>query len=72
MDLAKFQERLKKLREEKNLSAESVSLEMGLDKNCIWLWENGKRKPGTDSICKLAKYFGVSSDFLLGLSDKEN
>jgi len=71
MDLEKFQQRLKALREEKKISAESASLDMGLDKNCVWLWESGGRKPGTDSICKLAKYFGVSADFLLGLGDNK-
>jgi len=71
MDSAIFRERLKKLREDKNISAESLSLEMEFDKNCIWLWENGKRKPNVASIYKIAKYFNVTSDYLLGLSDKK-
>lgn len=71
MDWAKFRARLKKLRENKRLSAESVSLNMGLDKNCFWLWERGKRKPNTESIYNLSKYFNIASDFLLGLVDKE-
>jgi len=69
MDLAKFRERLRKLRESKGASAESTSLDMGFDKNCVWLWENGKRKPGIDSICKISKYFNVTTDYLLGLVD---
>jgi len=70
MDLMKFRERIKRLREAKGISAESTSLDMGLDKNCFWLWENGRRKPGADSICKIAKHFNVSADYLLGLKDE--
>jgi len=68
----KFQERLKSLRETKGISAESMSLDMGFDKNCVWLWESGKRKPSTESIYKLAKHLSVSSDYLLGLGDNKS
>lgn len=33
-------------------------------------WINGKRQPLAESIYIIAQYLGVSSDYLLGLSDK--
>ena len=68
--MKKFRERLKLLRERMGVSAEAASLDMNLDKNCVWLWENGKRKPSVDSICKLARYYDVPADYLLGLKDE--
>lgn len=32
-------------------------------------WQNGNKTPRGDSVAKLAKYFGVSADYLLGLTD---
>ena len=34
-------------------------------------WQNGNKTPRGDSIAKLAKYFGVSADYLLGLTEAQ-
>ena len=34
-------------------------------------WQNGNKPPRGDSIAKLAKYFGVSADYLLGLTEAQ-
>lgn len=69
MDREKFSARLKLLRECKGVSAEIASLDMNLDKNCVWLWESGKRKPEVDSIIKLVNYFGCTAGYLIGTED---
>lgn len=67
--MEKFTERLKELRTEKNLTLVELAQGTGISKSAIGLWENGKRIPNALAIITLAKYFGVTSDYLLGLSD---
>lgn len=65
----KFAERLKELRTEKNLNQVELSVEIGVSKGIISLWENGLREPGMYSLIQLAKFFEVSIDYLVGISD---
>ena len=67
--MEKFIERLKELRVEKNLTQEQLANETGLGRCAISIWEIGKRIPSAQAIIVLAQYFGVSTDFLLGLED---
>ena len=46
-----------------------LAARLGVSKGVISLWENGKREPTLGNIVALAKYFGVSSDYLIGLND---
>lgn len=64
-----FAERLKELREEKNLTFKELAVQTGLSKSALCFWENGKRTPNAEAIVTLAKFFKVSADYLLGLSD---
>lgn len=65
----KFTERLKELRTEKNINQVELSSEIGVSKGIISLWENGLREPGMYSLIQLAKFFEVSIDYLVGISD---
>ena len=65
----KFCERLKELRLEKGLSQAELSSNTGLSQSAIAFWENGKRVPNAQVIITLAKYFDVTTDYLLGLED---
>lgn len=64
-----FCERLKELRQEKNLSYRQLAKYTGFCDNSINRWENGLRTPNIDELIVLAKYFNVSTDYLLGLED---
>lgn len=64
-----FAERLRELRDERNLSQRMLSNETGIPQSSIALWESGTRIPAATAVVTLAKYFGVSTDFLLGLED---
>lgn len=64
-----FCERLKELRTEKGLSAKKLALQIGVSDSIIIKWEKGQRTPSIDNLYSLAVYFGVSADFLIGLSD---
>ena len=62
-------ERLKELRNIKNISQSTLAKEIDVDTSSISYWESGKYEPKAKYIYKIALYFKVSSDYLLGLSD---
>lgn len=61
-----FPQRLQTLREKRRLSRRTLAELCGLSKNMISLYERGEKAPSVDALIKLADYFGVSIDFLLG------
>ena len=67
----KFAERLKELRLEHKLTIKELSKEINISNACISRWENNLRLPNSESIITIAKYFNVTSDYLLGLIDYE-
>ena len=64
-----FCERLKELRQEKNLSTIKLGKELQVSDSTITRWENGLRVPSIDHLYNIAKFFNVTSDYLLGLED---
>ncbi len=62
-----FENILKELRQEKNLSQEDLVKAIGISQACIARWEIGKQEPKYIYIIKLAQFFGVTIDYLLGL-----
>ncbi len=64
-----FGERLRELRLDKKLSTINLGKEIGVSDSTINRWENEKMYPTIDKLYLLAKYFGVTSDYLLGLED---
>ena len=64
-----FSNRLKALRKESGLSAKSLSQKIGVSDASIINWENNVYDIKGEYIIRLAKFFGVSADYLLGLED---
>lgn len=64
--------RLKFLREEKGLFQSDIARILGVSIAAVGFYENEKRDMSPDTIIKLAEYFGVSTDYLLGKSDIRN
>ncbi|WP_270581943.1 helix-turn-helix domain-containing protein [Bacillus subtilis] len=62
----KFNETLKKLRREKNLSQKELGNKLGLAESTIGMYEQGKRQPDYETLLKIADFFEVTLDFLLG------
>ncbi len=62
--------RLKECRLNKNLKQSDVARFLNIATNSYSQWENGKREPDYESLSKLADFFGVSVDYLLGRSDE--
>jgi transcriptional regulator with XRE-family HTH domain len=61
-----FAERLKKIRNEKGVNQITLAQWLGVTQGTIGNWETGKREPGYATLEKLAGYFGVTPDYLLG------
>ena len=65
----KFQERIKELRTQLNMSQMDLSVATGISQSAIAKWELGKTEPTATAIIILANFFGETSDYLLGLTD---
>ena len=63
----RFQDTLKELRLEHNLSQMDLAKATGISQSAIAKWELGKTEPTASALITLATYFGESADFLLGL-----
>lgn len=61
-----FSERLKELRTSKGLTMEQLGKEIQSTRGTIGNFENGNKKPSLDMLIKLADYFNVSIDYLVG------
>lgn len=61
----KVDKQLKELRSKKGVSQQKVADEIGNNRVNYMNWENGYANPSYSDICKLASYFGVSTDFIL-------
>lgn len=61
--------RLKSLREYRNLKQSELAKEFNVSQSTIAMWETGKRDPDSETIQKMADYFDVSVDYLLGRSE---
>ena len=62
--------RLKRLRNEKKLTQSELGKIINVSKVSISGYESGDRTPDTDNLRRLADYFEVTSDYLLGREDK--
>ena len=62
-------ERIMELMKERKLNGVQLAAECGVPKSAVSAWKRGDYKPSAEAITKLAEYFGVSADYLLGLTD---
>ena len=60
-------ERIKKLAKQKDISIYQLEEEIDIGRNTIYQWN--KRTPSADKLQKVADYFNVSTDYLLGRTD---
>lgn len=62
--------RIRDLREDMDLRQIDVAKATGIDQKTLSNYETGKTNPDSDAIIKLADFFGVSADYLLGRTAK--
>jgi transcriptional regulator with XRE-family HTH domain len=61
-----FSQRLKQLREDRNLTQKDIAKHIGKTRQAIALYELGKREPDFEVLLKISDFFSVSLDYLLG------
>lgn len=67
-----FPKRLAALRESKGVSRQIVADELGISRASLEYYEKGQRVPDIVVLSRIADYFNVSADYLLGRSDVRN
>ena len=70
--MKEFGEKLKKLRVSRNMTQDELGLifEPHLAQSTIGTYERGLRQPSLENLVRIAEYFNVSVDYLLGLSEE--
>lgn len=66
-----FQDRLQKVREERGYSVKEAAAALGLPYTTYNNYEKNTREPNGEILCKIAAFFSVSLDYLLGLTAPE-
>lgn len=67
--MSSFCLRLRDLRKEKGVSMKELAKEIEVTDAAVSNWENGINEPKLTYIVRLCLFFGVSADYLLGISD---
>lgn len=65
-----FGEKVRNLREDSDLNQTQLGYAVGMSQRKISYIECGKYEPSIDDIVALCRFFKVSSDYLIGLTDK--
>ena len=67
-----MKEQLQKLRKSRNLTQEEISDIIGVKLSTYQKYERDVISPPYDTLIKIAKYYNVSTDYLLGLQEQPN
>ncbi len=59
-------ERILELAEKNNMTANKLLVECKLPSNAMSYWKQGTKKPGIEALIKIADYFNISLDYLVG------
>lgn len=64
-----FSEKLRSLRKDRGNTQQEIAQILGIDRTTYNKYETGKSEPDYDILGKLADFFGVSTDYLIGRSE---
>lgn len=56
---------LKEIRKQKNLNQQKVAIDLNISREALSHYENGKREPSLEMLCKMSDYYNVSIDYLI-------
>lgn len=70
--LSKFSEILSKMRKERGVSQKKAAADLGISQALLSHYEKGIRECGLDFVIKCSKYYDVTTDYLLGVSENRN
>lgn len=69
MEFKSISTRIETLRTHNNISQQSLADTLGVKRETVKFWESGDRHIKEDDIIRIARYFNVPADYLLGLTD---
>ena len=69
--MATFAENITALRKKQNKKRQEVADDLGISRSSLEYYEKNKRKPDIEVLTKIADYYGVSADYLLGRTNAE-
>ena len=69
MDVSIIAARIKEIRLEHRLNQSQFGEKLAVSQDTVSLWENGKSVSTTEYVILIATTFGVSADYLLGLTE---
>lgn len=64
-----FKKRLRELRLDRQMSQQELAESLGVSRGAIGMYEQGKREPDSTILQRIADFFGVTVDYLLGRSN---
>ena len=64
-------ENIRILRQARNLSQVDLGCILGVTKQSVCNWENDNIQPSVDMLIRIAEFFSVSTDYLLGLNERQ-
>jgi transcriptional regulator with XRE-family HTH domain len=64
--------RLKELRKTKDITQEELAKQLQLSPSAIGMYETGRREPDFETLQRIADYFHVSTDYILGREEKRS
>ena len=67
----KLHEQIRKLREARKMNQVELGRRLGVTKACICNWENDNAQPSVEMLVRMASFFAVSTDYLLGFEPRE-
>ncbi|MBR1746762.1 MAG: helix-turn-helix transcriptional regulator [Clostridia bacterium] len=65
-----FGETLKKLLEEQKITQQTIANYVGVSQRAVSKWINKQSEPTESAIVKCAKFFSITTDYMLGLEDE--
>lgn len=66
-----FPSKLSEIMKERQVSQEKLASALGVKRQTVSLYKTGQSSPNAEQLRKIAEFFGVSSDWLLGLSNEK-
>ena len=64
-----FSQTMSELRRAKGFSQRRVAADLNISQALLSHYENGAREPGLPFLIRACRYYGVSADYMLGLTD---
>lgn len=70
--MATYSERLVELRTEKGLSQKTAAIELGISQALLSHYEKGIREFNLDFLCRVADFYDVTADYILGRTESRS